>query len=495
MKNLDASETNCFKVENMIEFSKPDGKASSKSRLFRGLFFIASISTVAFFSLEGIAEICVPPNVTRTAPMEGTAAAWQQQPRLDEGTVFAFVDASLGMAGFAQAGQSADGARPVFGETVSALPALVVGIGNEAAFHRFGPEITPISAEDFSAADDRRFFRCSGEQKQCGQRAFGFARVFDLAAKASPASLFVIVTDLFMERSEFVGNKGIQLRANTNKILESGRVIGINGFQSTFKGSVRNLPSGRNYLHATTRPLFVVMIGPLDKVENLKERLEGALVDVPAAQSRFSVFGRQGVISHPYGTPEGPKPKGITVNGIVREELNEVLRDFDQVLIEPGHGALSLGFDFRPLLASQYGIPLGDFAASETLWHFKEKGGDCGDNWVKFSKFRGFSHISWKGPAALVRLFSETPKLPRNKLFVWRVQISSKGLDLEGPRLSWFDEWSFDADMEAEIVGAGVSFFPTLNLSLFGGALKTAVAEHFSEQQLVDYFLAFKLKK
>lgn len=481
----------------------PEPAQKNSGWFFRSVFlgWVAFLGVLVGACTETLAQdVCLP----QSAMAERNAL---RQPEirssdsLRRGAVRLYVDFSLGMRGYAQATDGKDGTRAIYAELIRALLVSVVGFGQTVEFQKFGPIAQAISDKEFQNSVDPSFYVCpAGPKSLCEQTTYSVPQIFSDLANMQPDEFGAVISDLMISGGEFESNNGIGLAAVLDKILGSGKAIGVLGVRTAFKGVVRGLLNGAYYSDAQSRPVFLVTIGPIEKVKGLFEELQRRLLDgMPQDFWHFSVFTTDLMKSPAYGHPQGPKPiSRINGENIKRaDDLGASLGPVDQYLLSDPHGSIALAFDFDRLRTSVNTMPFGEFndfnADGQQLW-MQSGSEDCPKRWTPLPEFQPFATGKIEGSLLQFRIFGEDAEFFTDRVFLWRLKVGSKGLVENG--FSWFGkDWSYSVGDEGGLLANKVQFFPTLNLHLLGDALQAAQQRNNPANQLVDYLMAFKFKR
>ena len=328
----------------------------------------------------------------------------------------------------------------------------------------------------------------------------------------SPNDLTVVITDLFVNAKELLRTGPTAIRQPLTAALRSGRAIGILGVLSAFKGFVYDMPTATTKVEIEAlRPVFVFAIGPVERVLDLKRRLQTDLLDsLPADQWRFSLFtGNLGATRRP--TNLGP---AILFTRGVREDVPLVTNfgNIRSLVLDRRHEALklneaSLGFSSieAPDLPHLIGIE-----AKSQLWirHDNEK--NCDRVWEPIEEAAGLARTR-EGNAMPVEILGSIGNplgLPSRRTYLLRVDIEATKAEAKADSRAWFSAWSFGGVSERTGDDVTQKFgrvagklphhdpkdvFPVLNLGALATLLSAVQSESFERVLVGSAVLKFKI--
>src|ERR1051325_6614944 len=112
-------------------------------------------------------------------------------------------------------------------------------------------------------------YNCRG----CDNQESRIDSVLNEIARPGAGRLDILITDLWLDNRSFVGSAQVALGVPLQKILRQGRSIGVIGINAPFSGPVYDIPGAPTYMGARERPLFVVMVGDVDRIRALRAAL------------------------------------------------------------------------------------------------------------------------------------------------------------------------------------------------------------------------------
>ena len=398
-----------------------------------------------------------------------------------EGPSSIYLDGSASMAGFIRGGSGDD--RPL-ADLIGFLPTLgPVGSG-KVAMHRFDRAITELKPAEVARMQTPGGYLCPATKPDCDAQESHVDQALARVAKEDPRSLSLVVSDLWLANSEVLTTGGVALSKPLRDILSSGRSIAIYGFTSPYEGRVSDLPSGDKSVTARQRYLFLVVAGPLRRIEALHASMRTA----PSAsiaralangQAHRSLFTLEPVIAGGEGTQRFvTEPKSFLSKTSFLAVRTGVR--IPQFKLDKGE-TLRAGLGTVPG-AHWQGVP-DDKVLADAVWEgasrgttklYRQTGEACRAeaDWRAEGELRG----GWgDGAKAAYRLDpSELATLPVGRyLLVGDVRRTS--LQSPNPATAWMRDWSFGVADEVSAVKRPV--MPTLNLSETARLLEAALAQ------------------
>lgn len=177
-----------------------------------------------------------------------------------------YIDATLSMQGFAQAGPSTTYAR-----LMQALErAFVAGWPrSKLEFFKFGSTIRRIEGKGYLEALRPDFY--------LEPQIFKTTRIDEVLQKASPEAMLVVITDLFQHDSDVAA----MVRALRDRIFSHQLAVGVLGIRSEFNGVVYDVTLDRLKFPYksqaakpdTYRPVYVLVIGREPDIAKYHEEL------------------------------------------------------------------------------------------------------------------------------------------------------------------------------------------------------------------------------
>ena len=362
-------------------------------------------------------------------------------------------------------------------------------------------------AEGIAAVDSEVFVQAArGVTNPCHNCGFRESRLDEvlarLAARESRESFNVVVTDLWLDNSELVGNARLALLGPIRKILADGRAIGVLGVTAPYSGQVYEIPdsAGTTTIPAgqvSQRPVFALLIGPPAQVIALEQRLTLDVLVEGTIERHFVLFT-------PALAATGPTELRLTANNpavrqayVLRiEGKNEPGFEIDRGAINP-YAEMGDGtgvYLTAPIPHPRDGIPRssGYELAAEmwTLWPPEPAKACEAGAWVPRdtegaldvlrlpdrSLLAGQRRAADEpAPGWMVRLAaSRLSMLQPGDIAFLRYRVALGSLERGA---SFPDEWNFDAEDARQHVAEPPTPFPALHLAEFGRILELAMSE------------------
>jgi hypothetical protein len=258
------------------------------------LFINFLIFTVLFsFTYLESKELCIPdfeldtPTINVT-PLNDT----------DKNSVYVLIDGSLSMQGFVN---PSDQDTNLYVEVIDDLQQIAESIGNETYYLRFGRWVKSIRESEAARATDPSFYTCPHDPENCDNQETRLDEAIKTTQLDKDAT-YIIVTDLFIENKNLIGGKLHQLKKPLNKVLDSGKSIGIIGIMNSFNGTIYGIPiSGggvATYSRANKRPFYIMVIGDQKNIHKVKTKLEKQYFTNNADDYKFSLITSNPIIQN-----------------------------------------------------------------------------------------------------------------------------------------------------------------------------------------------------
>lgn len=440
---------------------------------------------------------CFPEASRRWISAEVVATGGQDRSSRSQATIF--VDGSGSMAGFLRGGRA--GERP-FESLLSDAPGSIGHTRGRINYQRFGAELHPVEGADIDALVRAATYACDDCDNQESRLDLVFEAVSDLPAD----HLALILTDLWMTTADLAGSAS--LNAPIEAMLASGRAISIYGFDAPYQGQVYDLPSGRTGVSASRRPLYLIAIGTPDRLEALHQSLGDS--SSPYIHEAFASGGvRRALFSI--------APEAATAADARPFDLRGVTAIQNQIVLEAGPRTRGLSMqqlrlsqsDARRRPTAPGGQPTapswtgptsddlvegavwqGPLEGRTRIWQLTREGSTCrSDDWEELRS----STSGWLGAGGQ---FSRTYELDARAMAsqlnpgVYLVvgEVLRTDLDRPNPSTDWMREWSFSPANEADVLAAGPTLFPTLNLGETARLLENALRRADDEATPVSGF-------
>ena len=410
-------------------------------------------------------------------------------------SVHVYFDASGSMLGYVQTPKPASEAASIYSDLVLTLPIIAGRRTEQIYFYRFGEKILPLPAGDLTKVAEADFYRCIGGPgaQTCINQESRIADVFARADADVASAVHVILTDLFLSQEDLIGSAAAALRRPLTNALRSGKSIAVLAVKSAFNGIIYDLPSGGTYDKATSRPIFMVLVGDGEKISVLVEGLKAEVLSALEPEDVHFIQFRERFITRALDRPEDFKLSMGTGVKSNRSLLDSAF-PFPQLELDRGAEPQVVRFDIAKILLPD-GLSLRDFALTEQLW-LKVNRDDCEQAWLELTEVPKVTEIVSDGPQMNIVLFGDTLSLralPKRRSYLLHAEVTAYALsDVE---LDWANAWSFSARDEARLLDDEVTFFPALNLDRLFEVFKEIARERFEATRVAEFLIVFHPKR
>lgn len=449
----------------------------------------AAARIAALLTLAGLASACSSgPTVTGAACLPEAARRWvASAPASDAsnagGPVDVYVDASGSMVGYLR---GADASRRPFQDLLTELRAATMA-GPQTAVTRtyrlFGRTIRTLPASQVDSLLQPDTYLCTGATESCDNQESRLDLVLRQAQASAPNTLTVVVTDLWLSAARLEASGPVAVGAPVAEMLGQGRSLGVLGVASPYQGQIYDLPSGGPMPWSGDRPLYVLLIGPAERVVAFRENLARAgLRGFGRREARWSLF-----TSDPVAPGQGGQPTTSGSAFSVRPVLPPAsgIRAFQ--------ATLSTGAALRERLRApetpQVLTYQADFSTLRdgAVWQGPTEGvtrvwrlnGDPCDprGWAPLADAPG----RWEGEGAsrtfTLQASEAATRFPRGGTYLIEPELRRVGLTTPNPANAWMRQWSFNASTEPQVREHTPAAFPTLNLAETAQILEAAAEQ------------------
>jgi hypothetical protein len=391
------------------------------------------------------------------------------------GAVDVYVDGSGSMVGYLR-GATAD-RRPLQDLLASLTLVTAEGASAPAAtrYNLFGARIRPLDAAraDLLVREDP--YLCNGAAAAagpCDNQESRLDVVLGRVAESPPASLAVVVTDLWLSTSEMSASGPMAVGAPVAQMLGQGRAVGVLGVRAPYRGPVYDLPGGGTYAGATARPLYVLLIGPVERVTAVRDGLAKAGVrGFETADARWSLFtttpaSGAAATATPFQLTGGAltaRPVLPPSAGIAVQQLTLSAGAALQERVRPGPAGLSAAsFDPATETAMRDGaVWQGPTRGATKVWRLKGDNPCAADAWTPLADYPD----GWSEGAFTLAASEASARLPKGGTYLLSGTLTRAGLTTPNPANAWMREWSFNPSTEPAVLAGKPTFFPTLHLA------------------------------
>lgn len=407
--------------------------------------------------------------------------------------VVAYVDHSGSMAGFIRA---ETGDEQPLRDLIATLPDAA-GIDDAALKRRlFGKTIQELPASRANDLLKYDTYACPSHAPACDNQESHLDLALGAIAGAGARELSFIVTDLWLDNSDLMTSGAVALSAPLQKILASGRSVAIYGMPAPYTGRVYDLPSGKAFSIASKRPLFLLAIGPVDRLERFNDRLKRSpskfIADgIAKGRIKHSIFtltpeAAAAVPSAPFGVlaPNRAIRPGAVMAAkravhiqqfiVDRRGLNDSSRPATQA--ESNVNPSWTGPNDSALLSGA--VWKGPTRTRTTVWKLDRDRQDCSAvDWREWGIYNG----GWSDRSPGYGVFDLNPKEVVDNLrdpgvYLITGEVIRTSLLIPNPGDGWMRDWSFSSEDESHILASPPAVFPTLNLSEMARLMENVLA-------------------
>ena len=405
----------------------------------------------------------------------------------DVGPVDVFVDGSGSMAGFIRGATAGD--RPLQ-DLVARLPWIAGGLQRPASFTLFGRDLHPLPVgREALLASDAPYACHTGEALPCDNQETRLDRVL-AAIKAKPADhLAVLVTDLWLTGQDLSAGPAA-LSGPLSDMLASGRAVGVVGVRAPYDGPIYDIPNAPPFAGARSHGLFVLLVGPVDRVTAFHERLGrlggGFSGQGPGRGGGWSLFTLHPLAPQPAGT----RPLSVTPGAALSEAPVLPPRaglDVQQLRLARSAALRSLArgtdagqavFTAHPAAQARPGaVWTGALEPVVRLWRAKSAAAVCHVRaWTPVGRLPGgWEAVDSAAPRFVLRPAEAAAHLPGGGVYLMAASLDRPRLQTPNPADRWMRDWSFDASSAPAVLASRPAFFPTLNLGETADLLEEAL--------------------
>jgi hypothetical protein len=359
-------------------------------------------------------------------------------------------------------------------------------VGAQLNYHLFGAKVRPLNAAESVRLVQEDVYRCAPGQV-CDNQESRLDAVLAEVRQTPADGLSIVVSDLWLSSSTLATTGAVAVGAPLVAMLGEGRSVGVLGLRAPYQGGVYDLPSGAAYTMAGQRPLYVLLIGPADKVEALRRwYAQDGTAGFADGDARFSLFTLDPV------KPGGGGPTQVHLTGGALQQrpflppssgiaLNQIVLKADAAVrerVRPGPaGPSSLSIAVDPEDRVRPGaVWRGPSQGRTQVWRLKGGNPCAAGAWTALGDLQG----GWSGPGG--RSFSlpasdAAVKLPKGGDYLLVGALQRAELTTPNSANGWMRDWSFNSSTEAAVLRSRPEFFPTLNRAETARQLETALAE------------------
>ena len=486
------------------------------------VYALAALICVLPFTARGDCPSPDDPQVIRPAVAEAPAAPAK---------IKVIVDGSGSIAGYFHTARA--GTRSPYTALMSNLRSELTGVWPsppDIEFYRFGKQISRVPKEHEAEIANERFYthRClplSGRataHTACDVDESQIGVALSEAEESEPRTVSMVMTDLFLTAQDL---GSAPMSGPLSQILRSGRAIGIIGIKAPFVGTVYDIPTGNGITRydlgprtprdtaATSRPIFIILIGAPDLVSQLSAQLTDILSQSMRPEGYHAILFAFGPIGRGGGNtgPTGPIRLAVPHDA---PGMIEVRRSY----FPPGVPAYLIRSNQRPV-----DLPIDEQADNALMPPGFAAGGLDVDERIWFGFKEGACVSKWRilgddGHPPLAKLATNAAEQPVLELFPggapprgaspaaslhpglkYFVSVSVRAHMIEpGKGTTWLNDWNLSQDSVDATLAARPRFFPALNLQVISRMLEKILEQGFASdpqrQAVAHISLVFDLE-
>jgi hypothetical protein len=462
-------------------------------------FVLCSVAGAGWVQLaqakdDSSTKFCKPPGITSVVNTPQSELVLPEFKR--DGRVFVFFDASTNMRGFVS---SASGLSQVsdsnYAKLVHVIPDIVNQVGTSARYHRYRQELSPISGTEISSVTNPSFYVCDENTPtdQCDDPRDQLKQILGIVKGLHDNSLTVITSDFNLSDREVIDTDAGSIRDSIATMFGNGRSFGFYAIKSDFKGIIHGLPGGVPYDQALERPVYVMLIGPIEKIIKfrnvLKKEFSKKLSD---QKERFLLF-----------TDKMIKQR-ITESSFVKKDysLNKVKwqdifpgKKIPQFGVPKTGGSVALTVDLNKIQIKET-LPLSDYAVTQNIWMERNGKLPCDQRWLRLKKAKNLVEVDppgKQGNRVSLKFFNKIDamkKLPTRRRYFLALEIRANSISLSERHEEWLAGWSFNATTFDNLVKKQAGFFPTMNLDRLVKLLTSSSKDAFRGGAILSFHAA-----
>lgn len=443
---------------------------------------------------EAVAPVGVPDDgiaADTTAPSDLTSDLASEEASFlgVENSIHIYYDVSGSMVGYIDPPKN-DAYPPVYADLTLALPDVASAITPDVFFYEFGERIVPLPAAELNRLITPSTYSCALGRAGCQESRIN--ETFELAASDVPSSLHVIVTDLFLAQGDLIGTPGRALQAPLWRALEQGKAIALVGVAAGFNGRIFDLPSGGSYDHADGRPLYLVIVGPLERIATFLSGLDALL-----GWDATGVEVHQTIYSHPVVVRRFTSGHDFDIEAMETAVVPRTASSMSLQEVSADRDALGFVARFDPSsLLSTGSFSLAGIELKQDVWIQARTSGDCEARWQRLDPAPKVAEIVVEddGRIAVVFFRSQEEKMGLPSGYSYLLRSTVTALDIKPLDANWTESWSFVSADEAEVLASQPSFFPTLNLQRIASMLTNLVEQNYEQQEIAELLIFLRLE-
>lgn len=404
---------------------------------------------------------CLPPGVgpARRAANAGPAP------------LSVYLDGSFSMAGFARGG--AQGDVKALGDTITLIRDHAGDLKGALQVSAFGKTIAPVPADAVARYATPAGYECS----TCDNSQSRVDEVLRLVSEGASGTLYVIVSDLWLDNRAVIGSHPVVLGGPLRRMLEQGRSVQVIGVRAPFDGFMYDLPGGK-FRHVGERPLFVLLIGPVAAATTLRKALlTSGSPAFTGDRVRYSIFSTQP--ADPWRTqgaviPVGP---GMATGSVVREGLPAWVTQHRMTReARPPISAISATLN-AAVGVDPGAVWIGPVRGVDAVWKLTDERAlrTCDPSaWKPNGTLQNAWTMSGQAPAGVFRFTPETARGLTPGSYLVAPSLVSPALQRPNPASAWMREWSLSTDQLQSTAAARPRWIRALGVGSLADQMEAA---------------------
>ena len=282
-----------------------------------------------------------------------------------------------------------------------------------------------------------------------------------------------------------------------DRTFKAGKAIGLLGVRAPFRGLLYDLPSGSRYGGATSRPVFLLLVGSREKILEFYGHLKKELLGADLENRNFFLLFTNQVVRNRINDKDVDPGTFKLGKGIQTKRLINGLPSVLQYTVSRNSNPASGTFDLKKI-QTPYTLPLEAYKVQQVLWIKRKKKIDCAKQWLTLNNARPIANVKREGSKLSVKLFADPlamRKLPTRRQYIVSLKVLATDFVLGEEHAELFEKWSFDERSERELTKSGAEFFPALNLLRFVEHLVQSSKTYFTADTILNLNSVFYLER
>lgn len=435
-------------------------------------------------------DVCLPPGISSA---KNTPKSDLVLPEfVKDGQVFVFFDASTNMRGFVSSiSGPSQASNSRYAQLVHIIPDIVNQVGTAGRFHRYRRELSTISGSQISSVTRPSFYQCDAGTPLglCDDPRNQLAQILSLATRFPKNTLTVITSEFNLSDLEVRDRNPGSISDSTATLFRSGKSFGLYATKSEFKGIIHGLPGGVPFDKALERPVYILLIGPIEKIIKFRNILGEEFSDKKSQNTeKFFLFTNK-LITNRITEQSFVNTDYELNNGATFENVFNDLTGIPQFGVPKNTGSVRLEVDLSKIQIPET-LPLDNFVVSQKIWLQRSKKNQCDRQWLQVKKASSLASVIRQGKKVSLNFFadrSSMTKLPTRRKYFLTLNIKASSVSLSDRDKEWLAGWSFNVTKLDDLIAKQSAFFPTLNLDRFVQIMTTSSREAFRGGAILSF--------